>query len=301
MTLTYGFYNAIDGDRRYDAKDLSALFDGIINDGIFMSIGDHFAVTASTPASMNIIVGTGRAWFNSSWTLNDAPIILAVDAAELVLNRIDTVVLEVNNGEEVRANSIKIVKGTPGSNPVAPIMTTSELVNQHRLCDIYVGAGATSIVAGNLTNFIGTTTTPFITGILDTINGAELLTQWYDLFETTLADNQALFEAQHTEIDVWYNNVKLDIALLQTFDFDNLAEYTGCTRNTIFNGDGSISETITKTSGGTTVATRGTVFNANGTITVTTTVYDEDGVTVLKTSTTTTTFNANGSITEVNV
>jgi hypothetical protein len=201
LTLTYGFYNSISGDRVYDAKDLSSLFDGIINDGIFMSIGDYFRVTAST--GMDVVVGTGRSWFNSSWTLNDAPIVLTVDPAELVLNRIDVVVIEVNAAEEVRANSIKIVKGTPATNPVAPALTNTELIHQYPLAHIYIGAGVSEIITANITNKIGTASTPFITGILQTINTEALLSQWGSEFNAQMAAWTAAFNA-------WFNTNTLE-------------------------------------------------------------------------------------------
>ena len=47
MALTYGFYNSQNGDRMYDATDISSIFDGIIKDGVFMSIGDAFIVSAA--------------------------------------------------------------------------------------------------------------------------------------------------------------------------------------------------------------------------------------------------------------
>lgn len=75
-----------------------------------------------------------------------------------------------------------------------------------------------------------------------------------------------------------------------TFSFDNLAELKGCTKSTTFNADGSISEHIVETAGGANVATRETVFNPDDSITVTTTVYDDDGTTILKQATVTTTF-----------
>lgn len=185
MSITYGFYNSINSDRQYDAADMSRLFDGIINDGVFMSVGDAMFVIPST--GMNIIVGSGRAWFNHTWTLNSVPLLLTVDNAEVALNRIDTVVLEVDSSEAVRANSIKIIKGTPASNPVAPTLTTSELVNQHPLANIYVGVGVTEIPAAKITNKIGTTDCPFITGILATINSSALITQWQDEFDDDVA------------------------------------------------------------------------------------------------------------------
>ena len=41
MSVTYGFYNSIKGDRKYNALEMSSIFDGIIVDGVYMSIGDE--------------------------------------------------------------------------------------------------------------------------------------------------------------------------------------------------------------------------------------------------------------------
>lgn len=194
MALTYGFYNSVAGDRSYNATQMSSLFDGIINDGVFMSIGDALVVSAAS--DMNVNVGIGRAWFNHTWTNNDAALSLTVEQAELVLNRIDTVVLEVNAGDDVRANSLKIIKGTPGSSPVAPTLSSSYPIYQHPLADIYVGAGVTSIVTANITNRVGTSDCPFITGILETINVDALLAQWDAEFDTWFATVQSILDSE---------------------------------------------------------------------------------------------------------
>lgn len=44
MSVTYGFYNSIKGDRKYNALEMSSIFDGIIVDGVYMSIGDALNV-----------------------------------------------------------------------------------------------------------------------------------------------------------------------------------------------------------------------------------------------------------------
>ncbi len=189
MGVTYGFYDSIGGDRAYSATQLSSLFDGIINDGVFMSIGDALVVIAST--GMNVIVGSGRAWFNKTWTNNDGALVLVIAASESVLNRIDMVVLETDMSEEIRANTIKVIKGTPGSSPIAPTLVNTEFVHQYPLAHIYVGAGVTSIITANITNKIGTIDCPFITGILETVDISDLLTQWDSEFHSwmdTLAD-----------------------------------------------------------------------------------------------------------------
>ena len=104
MSITCGFYNAINHDRRYDAKQMSEIFTGIINDGVFMNIGAALAVKSSPQdfssdyeagQPMTVYVGSGRAWFNDSWTKNDSIEPINIPQAEVVLNRIDAVVLEV--------------------------------------------------------------------------------------------------------------------------------------------------------------------------------------------------------------
>ena len=66
MAFSYGFYNSLNGDRKYDSEDLSRMFDGIIYDGVIGAVGDTFAVKAGTGNTVN--VSSGRAWFNHTWT-----------------------------------------------------------------------------------------------------------------------------------------------------------------------------------------------------------------------------------------
>ena len=176
MALTYGFYTSSGGDRTYTAEQLSEIFNGIITDGIFASVGTQFIVAASS--GMNLTVGVGRAWFNSTWTDNSTGYGITVDTAEIALNRIDTAVIEVNKNVGTRANSIKIVKGTPASNPVAPTLTQAGNIYQYALADIYVGAGVTTITADKITNRVGTTGAPFITAVLESVDIDDLLAQW---------------------------------------------------------------------------------------------------------------------------
>ena len=169
MSLTYGFYNSLNGDRKYNAEQISKLFDGIINDGIFMSIGNSFTVTASS--GMNINIGAGRAWFNHTWTDNDATMQLTLDPSELVLHRIDTIIIEINTLSEYRINSVKILKGTPSSTPVASVLINNDNVHQYPLARIYVGANVSSIIQSNITNTIGTEECPYAMGIVESSIG----------------------------------------------------------------------------------------------------------------------------------
>lgn len=176
MSVTCGFYNSVNHDRRYNAKQMSSIFDGIINDGVFMNIGDALATTANSGMVVN--VGTGRAWFNHSWTYNDSVLPLTVPTSHSVLDRIDAVVLEVNESDEVRDNTIKIVTGTASSTPAKPALTNTKFVHQYALAYITVKGGATAITQANITINVGMSDCPYITGILKTISADVLFKQW---------------------------------------------------------------------------------------------------------------------------
>ena len=219
MSLTFGFYNSINGDRTYNASELSKLFEGIINDGIFMSIGDHLVVSPST--GMTILVGTGRAWFNNTWTNNDSKLLLSIDPAEVVLNRIDIVVLEIDTTPEVRANSIKVIKGSAASSPSPPSLIVSDMVNQYPLAHVYIGSGVTTITQSNITNKIGTSACPFISGIMSTINIDSLVAQWQNQWSVFYNEETADMEATNAfwkhQWTSWFNSQTAEIQAAYLF------------------------------------------------------------------------------------
>lgn len=207
MSVTYGFYNSKDGDRRYDAVQMSSIFDGIIRDGILQHVGTAMMVKESE--SMIVNVGIGRAWFQHTWTLNDAVLPLEVPQSEVLLNRYDAVVLEVDARESVRANTIKIVKGTPGSNPTKPAMIAANDCWQYPLAYIYVGAGVTSIRQANITNCVGTSACPYVTAPLEKMSIDALVAQWQDqwkeFYEKETADMQSTNAFWKEQWSIWFS------------------------------------------------------------------------------------------------
>lgn len=160
MTITYGFYNSVAGDRVYDAIQVSQMFNGILTDGVFKQVGNKFQVIQDS--GMNILVRSGKAWFNDTWTYNDGDIGLTVSNSDLILPRIDTVALEVNAALASRVNTIKMVNGTPNASPVPTTLTNTSELHQYPLAYIYVAAGVTSILNGDITQVVGTVDCPFI-------------------------------------------------------------------------------------------------------------------------------------------
>jgi hypothetical protein len=143
---------------------MGAMFDGIVADGVYQAYGTMFALTAGS--GLNFTVGSGRAWFNHTWTLNDSDLTLTLAASDPTLPRYASVVIEVNTSEAVRANTIKLVQGTAASSPVHPALTNSGSVHQYALGHIYRPAASTTVTQGNITTAVGTLETPFASSVL---------------------------------------------------------------------------------------------------------------------------------------
>lgn len=213
MSVSSGFFNSLNGDRKYNAAQMSAIFDGLIIDGVFASIGTAFAVKAAGGLTVN--VGIGKAWFDHTWTVNDSILPMTAPEAEVLLDRIDAVVLEVNGMESVRENTIKFVKGNPSSAPSRPTLTNEGNVHQYPLCYIYRKYGTAVINQADITPMVGTESTPFVTGILQTISLDELLGKWQDeLDRFTDARSQEVDDwiaQEESDFTAWFNKMKADL------------------------------------------------------------------------------------------
>lgn len=210
MAVTSGFYNSMNSDRRYDSDQMSKIFDGIIADGVYATIYNQFAVSSNE--GMTIQVDTGRAWFNHRWVLNDGILLLTIDQSEVLFDRIDAVVIEVDNSDMVRNGFIKVVKGTPSATPSKPTLTKSDTINQYPLAYITVGTGVTEITTADIQNAVGTSECPFVTGVVSVMDIDMLVRQWGAQWEKwyknyTIKGEQWMQETKY-EFELWFEELK---------------------------------------------------------------------------------------------
>lgn len=202
MALTYGFYNSINGDRKYNAEQFGAIFDGIIRDGVYSTIGNRLVVQASGNG-FQVNVQTGRAWFNHSWTYNDTIYPVQLPNPEPLLDKYVAVVLEVNSEQGVRRNGIVTVSGTPSTNPTYPTLINTGSVHQYPLAYCLVKAGAITITQAEITNMVGTSACPYVTGVLTSFSIDELIAQWRSQWQQFMAADETQFNAFVSEYQTW--------------------------------------------------------------------------------------------------
>ena len=206
MSTTCGFFNSMNKDRMYNATHFGHCFDGIILNGILAAIGDNFVVKAA--GGMNITVGSGKAWYLSSWLENDADLPMAHAVSDVVLSRIDAVVMEFDTTETVRWNDVKIIQGISSSAPERPILANTKTKVQIPLAYVYIGANSSAISQTDITSVIGKDECPFVTGILQTASLDTLLGQWEAELDEFIADEKSDFED-------WFNQMKVDLTAEQ--------------------------------------------------------------------------------------
>lgn len=205
MTVSSGFFNSLDGDRKYDATQMARIFDGVILDGVFQAYGDAFRVTAN--GLDGVIVGTGRAWFDHTWTLNDAALPIEMPSASLALSRYDAIVIDVNTADSVRANTIHYIEGTPASSPVYPTMIHTDTRNQYPLAYVYRPKNNSEILPSQIIPRTGTSECPYVTGPLSVISVDQWTTVWESQWNQWFT---SMTQTGNTQFDNWLNETQLE-------------------------------------------------------------------------------------------
>ena len=168
MAVKSGFFNSMNHDRMYDADDFNSIFDGIITDGVFGNIGNRFQVTQTEGMTVNI--GTGKARLHQIFVENDANLLLTIPQSDVLLNRIDSIVVHVDKTVNGRVGNIVVKKGVPSQNPVIPSLENDGQIYEMPIANIKVNANVNKITASDIQYLVGRDTTPLITAPMQTIN-----------------------------------------------------------------------------------------------------------------------------------
>lgn len=197
MPIKSGFFNSVLGDRKYTAEDVGRIFDGIINEGVYMGHGDAFAVR---PSSGNTVtVGTGRAWFNRIWVTNDEIMHVEMPPSDILGGRYDAVVLEIDKTSAVRASRIVVITGQAAQNPAYPVIVAQGEKQQRPLAFIYRAAGSSQITAADIRSWVGMGDTPFVTGIIQVLSIADIVSRWQSQWSSWFEGAKRDYETRYLQ------------------------------------------------------------------------------------------------------
>ena len=183
MAVTYGFFNSVNGDRTYNADQISDYFLKLISNGVFATPSNAMQVQASAGMFVNVSAGWG--FINCKWINNDAAYSLQLDAADVALDRIDRIVLHLDSSDAYRSISIMVKKGTAAATPTPPALERTGSVYELSLARIAVAANAQSIMQADITDErADTSVCGYVTGLIDQIDTTNLFAQYNTAFNT---------------------------------------------------------------------------------------------------------------------
>lgn len=244
MSIYFPFNSAIvngQPDRAANAETLALYLKTFFTDGVVLHKSAALQVDAKEGLTVQIQPGTafldGRIFYNDSTTD------LTLDDAEINLDRIDRVIFRIDYVN--RLMEFAVLKGEPGSEPVATELQRDADAWEMCLAEVYVEALVTEISQTNITD---TRANSDVCGIvvaaitqLDTATFyeqykaqfEEALTAANTELETFMDESNETFTTFMDELRTWANSQKTTIegmiADLEAQGFENAAEYTDTT------------------------------------------------------------------------
>lgn len=137
-------------DRVYLASQFAAYFASFIGNGVFGGKSDELQVLTAPNPSMQVTISSGQGWINGYWYENTDDLLMPIELADGVLNRIDSIVLRLGFSE--RNMWLAVKKGTLSTNPSPPELTRSADYYELQLATIRVRAGAINITQSDITD-----------------------------------------------------------------------------------------------------------------------------------------------------
>ncbi len=148
MAEKSSFFNSAGGDRKYNASDWAEYFASLVGNGVFGRPEDCLRVVPGDGLTVKVMPGAG--WINGYHYVNTAPLVLDLPLPDGVLHRLDRIVLRWSISD--RSITAKVKASPAASTPAAPALQRDGSVYELALADVYVKAGAASIVVANITD-----------------------------------------------------------------------------------------------------------------------------------------------------
>lgn len=240
MAFKCGFFNSINGDRLYNAEDMNIPYSKIVSNGVF---GDAESSTdfqvavlwGGVSQTKKIVVKKGQGIFDGKWAILDADMPMNVPSPHVSYNRIDSVIVRIDNSDDVRAGTIVYKQGEAALDPVPIELENNNYIKEYRLAKILIPASAATLSDSNITDCRPTSECGFIHNLLWDSDITATYAQWEAQFTEWFNEKKTMLDEANTSyqetfentqennqnaFDEWFNNVKETLStqtLIQSF------------------------------------------------------------------------------------
>lgn len=202
-----GFFNSVNGDRKYNALDLSYFYGSLITSGVMPNPSTNLQVMAAD--GMKVIVNKGMGWITPQYLNNDTEEELKIDQADTILNRIDAIVMVKNLGIEVRDIHLECKKGVSSTNPVPPALIRTQQIQEYCLAYINVPAKTVKITQSNIVDTrADTKICGWVTALIKQVDTSTLFRQWQTAYEEFYKEMNGWKDNQQEAFVTWADDLK---------------------------------------------------------------------------------------------
>ena len=150
---------------KYYTTDHISMNNNLIKEKTIFNNG--FIVSALTTPDLSVNVSSGECRIQGKYLSSSTTTNVLISANTDSYNRYDLIVVDVS-GE----GSIKVIKGTPSSNPTIPSASNNQII----LAKVLVGSGVSSIQSSNITDLRSTNNQYFMESLDKSIHNLETKT-----------------------------------------------------------------------------------------------------------------------------
>lgn len=204
MAVTYGFFDSINSDRLYTADQMSEYFEGLVSDGIYETVGDAFAVTA-TGNGLDIAVGTGRGIIKNHWIKNSSPLTISLSPADMSNPRRDAVIMRYDS--ENREMTFTVKEGYPSSEASMPEIIKTDILYEIVIAVVYVDKNISILSQSAIQDYRGTGACPWITGLITQVDTSTLFLQFDAAFAEKIAEFDEYIATKQAAFDEFFSQL----------------------------------------------------------------------------------------------
>lgn len=190
MAIKYGFFNAVDGDREYNADNISDYFKGLISNGVYESLDGALQVMANS--SHGVAVKTGRMMIDGHYFENTEDLTISLPVKGSAFYYAVSVIMDRTN----RTMTLSYKSGTTSQGkPVKPSLARDSRYYEMVLAYIYADAGNNIIQQSKIEDMRpDNAVCGWVTGLIKQVNTSTLFAQYEAAYATFYQSFQEWFQ-----------------------------------------------------------------------------------------------------------
>ncbi len=216
MAEHYRFFDSAEGDvREYLASEFAEYFNRFLSDGLYTENGKAGLGVTPGEDGLSVQIDTGYAFVKGYMYKNDTVMTKQLDVSDSMLDRIDRVVLRLD--EVDRSIHVEIKTGTFSSTPQPPSIEVTSTVKELTLAQVRANKGATAVTAKDITDERFADTCGLVSSLIE-IPAQEM----WDIWNATLNDIEIAWANKQGDIQgewdgikaswqLWFENVQSDL------------------------------------------------------------------------------------------